>query len=299
MKLWQEYKRPRSISEAIKDLTSSTGTAVPIAGGTDLLLEMRQSRHSTVHTIIDLTGIPEMTNIELRKEELFIGAAVPLSYIASDLQVGFHAKALVEACDLIAGPQVRNVATLGGNVAHALPAADGTIALTALDAAVDIAGANGIQRRSLTSLFLGPGKSAIDKTSELIVGFAIRTQAEKREGLVNPAYTASCFKRIMRPQGVALPILNCAIWLAREQDRIQDVRIAIGPGGPIPFRATLAEDELRGKLFDDVAATRAFELVLDQARFRTSARRASQEYRQSVANGLFKEVLHTAWERAA
>jgi CO/xanthine dehydrogenase FAD-binding subunit len=120
MNLWQEYKRPASVAEAIHDLTSASGHALPIAGGTDLLLDLKQGRHAPIHTLVDLTFIPEMTALELRGDELYVGAAVPVSRVARDLLVGRHAQALVEACNLIAGPQVRNTATLGGNVAHAV-----------------------------------------------------------------------------------------------------------------------------------------------------------------------------------
>ncbi len=112
---------------------------MPIAGGTDLLLDLKQGRHAPVHTLIDLTFVSEMSLLELRGDDLYIGAAVSVNRVALDPLVGTHAQALVEACNLIAGPQVRNTATLGGNVAHALPAADGTIALTALNAQAEVA----------------------------------------------------------------------------------------------------------------------------------------------------------------
>jgi xanthine dehydrogenase FAD-binding subunit len=84
--------------------------------------------------LVDISKIPELTRLEKRGSRLFIGAAVPLDrIIKNDLMIE-HAHAVVEACRLIGGPQVRNVATLGGNVAHALPGADGTIALLSLDA---------------------------------------------------------------------------------------------------------------------------------------------------------------------
>jgi carbon-monoxide dehydrogenase medium subunit len=196
---------------------------------------------------------------------------------------------LVEACNLIAGPQVRNTATLGGNVAHALPAADGTIALTALDAQAEVASPAGTRRMPFTSLFAGPGKSALDKSKEIIVGFYLP---------IARSHQASCFKRIMRPQGVALPILNCAVWLEREKDIVKDIHIAVGPGGATPFRATSAEDTLRGQVFTEENINRTIEALLDQARFRTSARRASADYRKHIVGGLFKDVLDTAWERA-
>ena len=289
MNLWQEYKRPASISEAIQALTSASGSVKPIAGGTDLLLDLKQGRHVPVHTLIDLTFVPEMTALELRGDELYIGAAVPVNRIALDPLVGTHAQALVEACDLIAGPQVRNVATLGGNAAHALPAADGTIAMTALDAQAEVAGVSGTRRLPFISLFLGPGKSALNKSAELIVGFYL-PQTKKGQ--------ASCFKRIMRPQGVALPILNCAVWLERENDIVKDIHIAVGPGAATPFRASEAEKTMRGQPFNEETFTRTLESLLGQAHFRTSARRASSDYRKHIIGGLFRDTLETAWNRA-
>ncbi len=289
MNLWQEYKRPASISEAIQDLTSASGPAMPIAGGTDLLLDLKQGRHAPIHTLIDLTFVPEMSLLELRGDELYIGAAVPVNRVALDPLTGTHAQALVEACNLIAGPQVRNTATLGGNVAHALPAADGTIALTALEAQAEVASPTGTRRMPFTSLFLGPGKSAIDKTKEIIIGFYLP---------ITKHYQASCFKRIMRPQGVALPILNCAVWLEREGDVVKDIHIAVGPGSSIPFRATEAEATLRGQVVNSDSLNRTMESLLGQAHFRTSARRASADYRRHIVGGLFGDVFETAWKRA-
>ncbi len=296
MNLWQNYVRPKNLTEALDALAHAPRPLAPIAGGTDLLLDLEQGRHPPVHTLIDLTSVREMTTLELRGDSLYIGAAVPVNRIARDPLTVRHAQALTEACNLIAGPQVRNVATLGGNVAHALPAADGTIALTALDPVAEIAGRVGertaTRRVPFTSLFLGPGKSAVDKTKEIIVGFHIPISN------LQSLHTASCFKRIMRPQGVALPILNCAVWLAREGDMIEDIHIAVGPAGPVPFRSTAAEEALRGQPLTETAFQSAMDALLQQAQFRTSPRRASADYRRHIVSGLFRETLETAWERA-
>lgn len=289
MNLWQEYKRPSSVAEAVQALVSASGPAMPIAGGTDLLLDLKQGRHAPVHTLVDLTFVTEMKSLELRGNELFIGAAVAVNRVATDPLVGTHARALVEACNLIAGPQVRNTATIGGNVAHALPAADGTIALTALDAQAEVASPAGTRRMPFTALFAGPGKSAINQKEEIIVGFYL-PQAQKGQ--------ASCFKRVMRPQGVALPILNCSVWLERKGDIVNDVHIAVGPGGSTPFRATEAESALLGGVLTEETFSRTLDALLAQAKFRTSARRASADYRRHIVGGLFKDVLDTAWGRA-
>ncbi len=289
MSLWQEYRQPKTLSEAIKDLQEAPKPAVPIAGGTDLLLDIKQGRHMPVQTLIDVTGVVEMNVIELRDDELYIGAAVPANHLITSALVNQHAQALVESCKLIAGPQVRNTATLGGNVAHALPAAEGTIVLVALDAQAEIVNAEGSRRASIMGLFLGPGKSAIDKTSELIAGFYIKQ---------NKPGQASAFKRIMRPQGVALPILNCAVWVERQKEKVKDIRIAAGPGGPTPFRASEAETELIGYKLSEETISRAVASLLDQAKFRTSPLRATQEYRQHIVVTLLKDTLFQAWKRA-
>ncbi len=233
--------------------------------------------------------IPELLRVESQGNHLFIGAAAPVSAIAGNALVNTHARGLVDACDLIAGPQVRNVATIGGNVAHALPAADGTIALLALDTQIVIENTGGTRQIPLADFFLSPGKSILQE-EELLIGFKIPL---RRDG------QASSFRRIMRPQGVALPIMNCSVWLERQSDLIASIRIAVGPGGPIPFRARKTEDVLGGKTFSDDLILKAGETLLQEASFRTSARRASREYRRHISLGLFRDTFITAWERAA
>jgi CO/xanthine dehydrogenase FAD-binding subunit len=253
------------------------------------LLDLEQGRHSPVRTLLDVTSIQEMTALEVRDEQLFVGAAVPVNQIVLNPLVCAHAQALTEACNLIAGPQVRNVATLGGNVAHALPAADGTIALLALNAQAEVAGVTGIRRVPFKELFLGPGKSALKHGQELLVGFYLS---------LSKSGQASCFKRIMRPQGVALPIINLAVWLERDIDLIRQIRIAVGPGGPTPWSGTEAEKVLIGKPLNDETLNAALEALLAQVGFRSSARRASADYRRHIVTGLFRDVLETAWDRA-
>lgn len=289
MNLWQEYLRPTNLSQALQAFAEATGPILPIAGGTDLLLDLAQGRHSPIHTLLDVTSIVEMNALEVRGKELFIGAAVPVNRIVLDPQVNAHAHALTEACDLIAGPQVRNVATLGGNVAHALPAADGTIALLALNAQAEIASISGRRHIPLNELFLGPGQSSLKHGEELLVGFYLPLATSEQ---------ASCFKRIMRPQGVALPIINVAIWLERIDDVISQIRIAVGPGGPTPWSGTEAEKALIGKPLNGETFNIALEVLLNQIGFRSSARRASADYRRHIVTGLFKDVLEVAWQRA-
>lgn len=289
MNLWKEYHRAENLSDALQALSTAPGPVSVVAGGTDLLLDMQQGRHAPVFRLVDVTCVQEMRLLEIRQEALFIGAAVPITKIVRSPLVQQHTQALVEACDLIGGPQVRNTATLGGNVAHALPAADGTIALVAMDAQAEIASHDGLRCVPVRELFRGPGKSTLEHGKEILVGFYLR--------LSQPGQ-ASAFRRVMRPQGVALPILNLAAWLDRQGDQIADVRIAVGPAGPTPHRALAAEETLRGKPLTPEAIDDALAALQSQAKFRTSKHRATANYRRHIVGGLLRQVLTVAWERA-
>ena len=288
MKTWKEYLCPTTVSEALHALTTGPGSACLIAGGTDLMLDLQQGRHPPVHTLVDLTFIPEMTALEIRGDRLFIGAAKPVSKVVEAELTQIHARALVESAGLIAGPQVRNAATLGGNVAHALPAADGTISLVVLDAEVEIASPTARRRIPILELFTGPGKSILTE-QELLVGFYLPLRAP---------HQASAFRRIMRAQGIALPILNLAIWLEREADTIRQIRIAVGPGGPTPWRAHVTEQALRGLTYNAETLALARKTLLDEVHFRSSPLRASAEYRRQLVVTLLNDTLETAWQRA-
>jgi len=268
------------------------------------MLDLRQGRRLPVHTLVDVSGIPELIALEARGGELYIGAAVTHNRIIDSPLVYQHARALAEACDLIGGPQVRNVATLGGNVAHALPAADGAIALLALDACAVVASLDRMQptetlatsqardvimtRVPLLDLYLGPGKTAL-KPDQLLVGFYLPL-AGRRQG--------SAFTRVMRAQGVALPVINLAVRLSREQTILTDLRIALGPAGPVPLRAQAAEAVLRGRPLTSESMAESEIALLAEAHFRTSPQRATAGYRQHLAGKLLAEALNKAWERA-
>jgi CO/xanthine dehydrogenase FAD-binding subunit len=300
MALWENYYLARDISDALQILATAKGEARLIAGGTDLLLDMQQGRHPPVHTLVDVSRISEMLRLEIRSYSpqvevtqqqscLFIGAALPLSQVVASPLVYHHAQALYEAASLIGGPQVRNTATLGGNVAHALPAADGMIALLSLDAQVEVADLQGRTLMPLIRLFLGPGRSALDPRRQVLVGFYLPLRKPGQ---------ASAFHRVMRPQGVAIAILNMSVWLERINDLVDEVRIALGPAGPIPQRALATEELLRNKPINELTLEKSAQVLLEESHFRTSPHRATEEYRRHVAARLLEEVLTTAWSRA-
>lgn len=289
MPLWSRYIPVSSVEDGLEALASAPGPACPIAGGTDLLLELDQGERPAVESLVDVSAVGEMNRLELRSGGLFVGAAVPVGRIAKDEGIRAHGGCLAEACGLIAGPQVREVATLGGNVAHALPAADGAIALVALDAQAEVASAAGRRTLPVLGLFKGVRQSALIADRELLVGF---TFPERHPG------EACAFARVMRPQGVALPIVNMAVWLRREGEAIAEVRIAVGPAGPTPQRAYEVESFLIGKTLTPELIKEANVVLRGSLRFRSSADRGSAAYRYHLGSVLLAETLQNAWDRA-
>lgn len=288
MILWEEYYIAREVGDALQALAEKPGSARVIAGGTDLLLDLQQGRVAPVERLVDVTAIPEMSRIEEKDGLLFIGAGVPLNQITASSLVRENFQCLFEACGQIGGLQVRNTATLGGNVGHALPAADGTIALLALGATAEIAALQSRKLVPVEELFLGPGLSAVDHGTEFIVGFHLPYRQLN---------TGSAFKRVMRPQGVAIAILNMAVWMKKGNGIIEDLRVSIGPAGPVPFRAHQTENSLRGQPPDKDILTRAVEIMLSEVRFRTSPHRSTLTYRQHVSGVILKDLLEVVWDR--
>ena len=287
--IWNHYHIASSIADALTVLGGAQGPACPVGGGTDLLLEIQQGHRPGVDTLVDVTRIPELGRLEARDGSLVIGASVPVSRVAESPMVREHARAVAEACALIGGPQVRNSATLGGNVAHALPAADGMIALAAMGALVEIASPQGEREEPILSLFRGPGQSALDLSREFITAFRLPLR-QSGEG--------SAFSRVMRPQGVALPILNMAVWLRREGEIVADLRVTAGPSGPRPQLASAVEEVLRGQAYTPESIAAAARAWRGSARFRSSAQRASADYRYHLCDSLFTEVITRAWQRS-
>ena len=167
-----EYLVTHTVEETLEIITSAQGKARIVSGGSDLLLEMQQGSHPPVRTLVDVTEIEEMCDLgNPRRIIIHRGICHPFPDLLILTLINQHAQALADAAALMANPQVCNVATIGGNVAHALPAADGTISLLALDAQAEVANMNGRRKVPLQALFKGPGESTLDPCGDLLVGF--------------------------------------------------------------------------------------------------------------------------------
>jgi carbon-monoxide dehydrogenase medium subunit len=298
MNYWQQYHTPTTVADALGLLRQYGEQAQIIAGGTDLILDIQNGAHAPVTALVDVTQIEGLSTIRAEHEGgedwVVLGAAVTHTQIERSPLIQEHGLALVESCSVVGGPQVRNVATIGGNVAHALPAADGTIGLLALNAQVEVCTlADGVLTREwqpLLAIFAGPGRNTLSH-NQLLSAFRFPQRRPRQ---------ASAFDRIMRPQGIALPILGLAanVTVDESLSRVVAATIAIGPAGPIPFRAASAEALLMSAPYSDELLEAVIDAAQSQAQLRTSRHRASQEYRHEMVAVLLRRVLPRAVERA-
>ena len=288
--MWQAYEMPTSVENALATLARYEGQAQIIAGGTDLVIELQEGKHS-VECLVDVTSIPGLAQIEQQGEWLVIGPNVTFRQIKDSPLLREQARVLSEAAATVGALQIQTVATLAGNVVSSLPAADGSVALLSLDGEVEVAGAQGRSWRPVGELFLAPGKSAIDPTREMITAIRFPLPAGRH---------GSAWERIGRRRALVLPILNCAVSVGLSDDgqQFEWARIALGPVAPVPFRAHETEAFLVGSPVSQEIMAQAAEIAASEAKPRTSLLRASKEYRVKVLKVLVRQGLTRAIEQA-
>lgn len=288
--MWQAYEMPKSIGEALEILARYGGQARIIAGGTDLVIELQEGK-CTADCLVDVTRIPGLDAIEQQDDHIVLGANVTFRQVKESALIQQQARVLAEAAGTVGALQIQTVATLAGNIVSALPAADGSVALVALDAEAEVADAGGRRWWPVADLFLGPGRSGVDPTQQMIT--AIRFPVPQgRHG--------SAWERIGRRRALVLPILNCAVSLALDKDdgRIAWARLGLGPVAPVPFRARQTEAFLQGKPASEEVFVQAGEITSGEAKPRSSLLRASKEYRVEVLKVLVRQGLSRAAEEA-
>ncbi len=288
--MWQAYEAPASVEEALEILARYSGQAQIIAGGTDLIIELQEGKHS-VECLVDVTRIPGLDRIEQQGDWIVMGAGVTFRQVKDSSLLQEQGRVLAEAAATVGALQIQTVATLAGNLVSALPAADGCVALVALDAEAEIVDSQGRMWQPVSDLFLGPGRSAVDPSQQLIT--AIRFPVLKgRHG--------SAWERIGRRRALVLPILNCAVSVGLDKagQHLEWARIALGPVAPVPFRARETEAFLAGSPATEATFVQAGDVAAHEAKPRTSLLRASKEYRVQVLEVLVRQGLERAVEQA-
>ena len=161
------YLLPQTMAEALDLLAEHNGKAQVIAGGTDVIPQLRHG-DLKVDTLIDITRLPEMSDIRQEEDSIVLGGLVTHAQVAASTLIRENASALADAAAAVGSPQIRNIATVGGNLVNGHPAADASMPLLALDASVTIASQKGDRVVHLTEFFHGKGKTAVDCRKEIL-----------------------------------------------------------------------------------------------------------------------------------
>jgi carbon-monoxide dehydrogenase medium subunit len=282
------YHRPRLLANALHFLKELEHAQV-LAGGTDLLIQIR-SGELRPGALVEILRIEELKQIEHR-DGLRIGAAVQLYRLEEDEQLKGKYPAFHEAIRSIAGVQIRNMATLAGNLCNASPIADTAPPLMVLRAELEISWLDEkkeIRSRNvqIEDFFTSPGMTILQK-GHLLTAVRIPEPAEK---------SGSCFIKVCRVT-LDLAKISCAACVERDGSTIHALRVAVGGAAPTPVRAFHVEEQLAGREFSLEGVERAAKKVYESIAPITDVR-STDDYRREVASVIVRDAVVRAWKRS-
>ncbi len=289
--MYRAYYRPKSVAEALALLQEGGGRARVLAGGTDLMLQLKKGELSC-DAVVDISGVKDLRYIREEGGRLYIGALSTHTDLAESALLEKEAPLLAAAARSVGSLQIRNVGTVGGNVVNAQPAADTAVPLMALKAVATIVSPAGVRQVFLDDLYRPEGGVKLDPTCELLTEFSF----------VSPraAGAGAAFGRVARRRALALPVFNTAVLLVPGAGRafLTEARIVMGPVARLPLRArqgerVLLEQGAGEEIFLQAAAAASLEAAPRDSVFRGSAR-----YRKKLARVIVYRTLLQAWENA-
>ena len=282
-----EYKAPGSIDAAVTLLAQANGTAHVLAGGTDLLVQIRAG-FTKPTLVVDVKNIPELRTISLDDDGVRIGAAVSGAELGENDAVKAAWPGLVEATELIGSTQIQGRASLGGNLCNASPAADTVPALVAASAICLIAGPDGQRAAPVEQIVTGPGQTSL-KNGEFVVQFQLPKKLPR---------SADAYLRFIPRTEMDIAVVGAGVNLTLDEKGIcHQARVALGAVAPTVLLVEAGAKALIGSTLDDAA--------LDKLRAAASAacnpiddKRGTVEFRVDVAGVLAKRVALIAKQRA-
>lgn len=289
------YLRPASVQEACAALADADGTARILAGGTDLLVQMKEGRLQP-KALVSLRSIPGLSFVRLEDDgSLAIGAATPLGAVEYSplVRVGFPAIAVAAAW--IGSVQVRSRATVGGNLCNASPAADMAPILIAYGATATITDGRAERTLPLEDFFTGPGRTVL-LPGELLKTISVPPPLSGSFGIYKKGYRSAMDIATVGVGILAVfapPPTRGGSGTPAAEPTVRSIRLVLGAVGPTPFRALAAEEVLAGQKLDDSLIAQASRTAAEEARPITD-KRASAEYRTTLVEVLTRRALLAA-----
>lgn len=284
-----EYVLAHSVQEAVKLLAEKGEMARPLAGGTDLLAQLRADRRR-VERLVDIKGVPETSKLTYHPGEgLHLGAAVPCYRVYEDKAVARAYPGLIDAVSMIGGIQIQGRASVGGNLCNAAPSADAIPPLIALGAVCTIAGPQGTRKLPVEQFCTGPGRTVL-RPGELLVSLHLPPP---------PPRSGACYLRFIPRNEMDIAVAGVGAWVVLNGDgqSIATARIALAAVAPTPLLAEEAGAILAGKGISEETLQRASEAAMAAAR-PISDMRGTMAQRRHLVGVLTRRALHGAIQRA-
>jgi CO/xanthine dehydrogenase FAD-binding subunit len=280
---------PGTVQEACSLLADHKTQASAIAGGTDLLVKMK-FRELKPKYIVRLNLIPGLNAIESDNDGLKIGAMATLFDLQKSPLITKHCDILSQAVNQMASPQIRTLATVGGNICNAAPSADTISPLIAMGAMIKVVGPKGERVLPLEEFFTGPEQTNL-ADGEILTEIRVPKL---------PPYSGGAYVKQTVRQAMDLAITGVAVVVTLESassKKCNEVKIALGASAPTPIRARAAEKVLKGNVINEGSIEQAAQAAMDESRPRSSIR-ASAEYRKKMVKVLVRRALQQAVAKA-
>lgn len=282
-----DYEKVFSLQEAYDAVSDSKGVSVFMAGGTDLLVQIKEGKIRP-QRVIDVKGIREMDGLEISEDKISIGALTSIRTLETSSIALEKVPLLAQAAAKLGSVQVRHRATIGGNICNAAPSAEMAPALLALETQAEICGKAGTKVLDLSDFFLGPGSTVLDE-GEILTCLKIP---------FTPNRQGSVYYKLSTRKAMDLAFVGVAVFLELDRDdQIIKARIALGAVAPTPVRVPSAEELLVGRILSNQIARESAELAA-QACQPISDHRASAAYRREMVNNLCQRGLVAAYGQA-
>lgn len=279
--MWKEYLAPASLDETLRLLAEKGETARLIAGATDLMLELERGQRPGLETVIDVTRLPDLDHITLDEDEtIHLGPLVTHNDAAASKLLHERAFPLVSAAWQVGAPQIRNRATVAGNLVTASPANDTITPLMALGARVTLASSKGTRRLPLQDFYTGVRRTVL-RPDEMLVDIAFPALKSNQRGT---------FLKLGLRRAQAISLVNAAVVLTGDLPRVRSAVITLGAVAPTIVHASEAEAFLAGRDLSAQVIARAAELAAGAAR-PIDDLRGSAAYRREMTRVLVKRAL--------
>ena len=283
---WFDYAAPRSVSEAVGLLTAHPNARL-LAGGTDLLVQLRAGRKET-DCVVDIKRIPELNAIDYDSQRgLTLGAAVPCYRIYGDATVTRNYPALAEVAALIGGTQIQGRASIGGNLCNAAPSADSIPLLIAMGARCRIAGTKGTRDIAVEDFCTAPGRTVL-QAGELLVSLHFPPPKP---------HSGARYLRFIPRNEMDIAVAGAGVEVVLENGTFRSARIALASVAPTPLFVREAGEALAGKAVNEASIAAATAATRNAAQPITDMR-GTAEYRRHLCAVLTRRALETAIQRA-